>query len=91
MNPSTFELKLSEKLIEVHTAVTENYARALEARSKKEFNGSLKICLKKLKETRLFLRVMKDTHEANEARAIQNAIEECNDLITILSKSKRIF
>ena len=68
------------------TASAANYAEARSAESKRDFIHKMKICLKELRETSVWLKLGQKTSHC-KATLAQSAIRECDELIAIFVAS----
>ena len=76
---------LCRQLIRSATSPAANYAEARGAESRRDFAHKLQICLKELRETYVWLRLIDRLYGSKIAsREIRN---ECNELIAIFVKS----
>ena len=64
-----------------------NYAEALSAESRRDFIHKLGIALKELRETHVWLRIVKRMQFLPENLMLDHAIAECNELTAILVAS----
>lgn len=77
---------LGKQLARSSTSPALNYAEACDAESRKDFIHKLKITNKELRETLVCLKIIhRKPLLINEK--LNSAIKECNELISILSKS----
>src|SRR5260221_6593661 len=74
------------QLIRCGTSPAPNYAEACGAESRKDFAHKLGICLKELRETLCWLRLIVKANLLPEER-LTVLIDECNQLISIMSRS----
>src|SRR5262245_12240294 len=74
------------QLVRSGTSPAPNYAEACGAESRKDFVHKLSICLKELRETLCWLRLI-DKAELLPQSRIAGLIDECIQLIKILAKS----
>ena len=77
---------VSGQLIRCGTAPASNYGEAQGAESRRDFIHKLKICLKELRETLVWLKFI-DRMNLDNTEDFQNSIKEVNELISILVKS----
>ncbi len=73
-------------LIRCGTSPAANYAEARAAESRKDFIHKMRLCLKELRETLVWLRFLK-RFEIGMADEVDPAIQESNELIAIFVKS----
>ncbi len=76
------------QLIRSATSPAANYAEAVAAESRRDFVHKLRICLKELREVRIWLRFVVGVELAPSA-AVVGAGRECDELIAILAASIR--
>lgn len=85
-------LEYGKQLIRASGSQAANYIEANEALSKKDFVHRIKICLKEVKESRLWLRLCETRNDQNLKREQKEIIQEATELIkifsSILEKSK---
>ena len=77
---------LSDQLFRSATSVAANYAEATEAESRKDFIHKLKIAMKELSETRVWLKIIVES-DYIELRRLSSLIGESEELTRILSAS----
>ncbi len=76
---------LGRQLIRSATSPAANYAEARGAESRRDFSHKLQICLKELRETYVWLRLV---HRLHGSKIVTRALkQECNELIAIFVKS----
>jgi four helix bundle protein len=86
--PQGFASKhLSNQLIRVGSSVSLNYAEAQSGESRKDFIHKMKIVLKELRETLVCLKIINRAIIKYAEPKIENAMTECNELISIFVKS----
>ena len=76
----------ADQLFRASTSIAANYAEAAEAESRKDFIHKLKIAMKELSETRVWLKIIGES-EYIEKRKLQPLIDESVELTRILSAS----
>ena len=99
INFSTFIIEISEKISKTYagivlakqivrsgTSVSLNYGEAQSAESRKDFIHKLKIILKELRETMVSLKLLYKSN-LTDKNVLQQAINECNELISIFVRS----
>lgn len=85
--PSSVAAKhLAGQLVRSGTAPALNYAEAVAAESKADFIHKMSITLKEVRETRVCLRILEQREYAVKPM-ISSLLEECEQLLFILSKS----
>jgi four helix bundle protein len=77
---------ISGQLLRSGTAPAPNYAEARSAESSNDFIHKLKIGLKELNETKVWLQIIKQSKILHE-ESIINIFNECDELCRILSSS----
>ena len=78
---------IAGQLIRSGTAAAPNYGEAQSAESRKDFIHKMKIALKELQETRVWLRIIQRKSFIKPPVAIDEALSECQELILIFAKS----
>ena len=74
------------QLIRCGTSPAANYAEGSAAESRKDFSHKLSICLKELRETRTWLRLIVRADLLSE-RKMSAVLDECEQLCNIIGKS----
>jgi four helix bundle protein len=69
------------------TSPAPNYAEAKDAESRKDFVHKIKVVLKELRETYVWLRIIQQAKLLANVERIKGLIDECNELISIFVKS----
>ncbi|PWN06679.1 four helix bundle protein [Rhodohalobacter mucosus] len=83
--PKTIEnVEDSRQLVKASGSVSANYIEANEALSKKDFVYRIKICRKESKESKLWLRLLKDMNK-NEMQRFKPLLQEADELRKIFS------
>ncbi len=77
---------ISGQLIRCGTSPASNYGEAQGAESRVDFIHKMKICLKELRETRIWL-LMIEKAKLIQQRKLKSLINENNELISIFVKS----
>ncbi len=77
---------VTNQLVRCSTAAAPNYGEAQSAESRKDFVHKMKICLKELRETQIWLKFASRV-ELVDPTETEIAIEECRQLISIFVKS----
>ncbi|MCA9734033.1 four helix bundle protein [candidate division KSB1 bacterium] len=80
-------LHLGKQLLRSGTSPAANYGEAQSAESRKDFIHKLKISLKELKETRIWLKIIIKSELIKPEQKIQPLLEETEELIAIIFKS----
>jgi four helix bundle protein len=84
-HPDYAAAHIASQLIRSATSPAANYAEACGAQSRREFAHKLRICLKELRETAVWLRFIGELLGDTSARASLSA--ECDELISIFVAS----
>ncbi len=77
---------IAKQLVRSGTSPAPNYAEARGAESRKDFVHKLKICLKELNETRIWLRIITDS-KLLPAERLTDLQNECDELCRIIAAS----
>ena len=75
------------QLIACGTSPAANYGEAQSAESSGDFIHKLKVVLKELRETRIWLKIIDRKKLIAAARLVTDALSECGELIAIFAKS----
>jgi four helix bundle protein len=87
--PETFMGKhIAHQIIRSSTSPVANYGEVQTAESRRDFIHKLRICVKELRETRAWLKLMVRLQLCTEGVSL-NAMRECDELIAILATSVR--
>ena len=78
-------VQISRQLVRSATSPAANYAEACAAESRRDFIHKMRICLKELRETWVWLRFSERLDGENDTLSV--LIDECNQLISIFVKS----
>ena len=76
----------ADQLFRAATGVAANYAEASEAESRKDFIHKLKVAMKELSESRIWLKLIGESGYVDKTK-LTNLIEESIELTKILSSS----
>lgn len=79
-------IHIAGQIVRSGTSAAANYGEAQSAESRKDFIHKLKIATKELKETRIWLKIIKRKSYV-DADVSESALEECKELIRIFGKS----
>lgn len=79
---------LANQLLRSGTSPAAQYAEARGAESKKDFVHKLKICLKELNETNVWLKII-ERSEIFQAQRLAPIVQECSELSRIVNASIR--
>lgn len=82
----TGSISIADQLFRASTSVAANYAEATEAESRKDFVHKLKIAMKELSESRVWLKIIAETEYAPK-ESLSGIITESEELSRILSAS----
>ena len=77
---------VAKQMVRSASSAAANYAEACDAESRADFVHKLRIGLKELRETSVWLRVINGLRESGECQAL---ITECNELIAIMVASAK--
>ena len=78
---------IAGQLIRCGTSPGPNYGEAQAAESRADFVHKMKICLKELRETRIWLLIIVKANLITPASKLEPLIDESNELISIFVKS----
>lgn len=79
---------IANQLVRSGTSPAPNYGEAQSAESRRDFIHKMKISLKELRETMIWLKIIA-RKQLGECRDVPAAISECNELISIFVSSTR--
>lgn len=86
--PNTRAAKhIAGQLVRSGTSPAPNYGEAQSAESRKDFIHKMKISLKELRETRVWLRIILKKSLIKPPAQAESALSECQELIRIFAKS----
>lgn len=77
---------INNQVLRSGTSPAPNYGEAQGAESRKDFIHKMRVCLKELRETYVWLRLI-ERLEMTKANAIEKILQECNELISIFATS----
>ncbi|MGI9518246.1 MAG: four helix bundle protein [Pirellulaceae bacterium] len=77
---------IAGQLVRSATSPAPNYAEACAAESRRDFVHKLSICLKELRESRCWLRMIRKAELLTAAR-VNSLLDECAQLCNIIGKS----
>jgi len=80
------EYVLSKQLLRSGTSIGANVEEAQEAQSKKDFISKMSISSKEARETRYWLRLLKEADYLNDFNLTDEVLEEVNNIINIITK-----
>ena len=78
---------IAGQLVRSGTSPAPNYGEAQSAESRKDFIHKMKIALKELRETRVWLRIILKKSFIKAAAQVKSGLSECQELIRIFAKS----
>ena len=78
---------ISSQLVRSGTSPAPNYSESLSAESKQDFIHKIKIALKELRESRVWLKIIIRKRYFHEENVVESVFNECEELIRILSAS----
>lgn len=79
-------LHIADQLSRAGTSPASNYGEAQSAESRSDFVHKMKICLKELRETRVWLLIINRLTAFNSIKQTETLIAEVNELISIFVK-----
>jgi len=78
---------IAGQLLRCGTSPAPNYGEAQSAESRKDFIHKMKICLKELRETNVWLKIVRRRNLFRRKDELEALIVECNELTAIFVKS----
>jgi four helix bundle protein len=78
--------RLVDQLVRATTSAAANYAEACAAESRRDFVHKMQICLKELRETGVWLEILRRVSPPDELEAL---LRECHELTAIFVSSIR--
>lgn len=84
---TTAGVHIAGQLIRSGTSPAANYGEAQSAESRADFIHKMKICLKELRETQVWLRIIAKANLVKLSPSLEHLIQENNELISIFVKS----
>jgi four helix bundle protein len=78
---------IASQLVRCGTAGAPNYGEAQSAESRKDFVHKIKIVLKELRETKIWLKVIQRKDLIKSSQEIEDLLKECDELISIFVAS----
>jgi four helix bundle protein len=78
---------IANQLIRSGTAPSPNYGEAQSAESRKDFIHKIKIALKELRETKIWLKIIKHLNLLKNFNELDDCLIECDQLIAIFVTS----
>jgi len=80
---------IAGQLVRCGTAGAANYGEAQGAESRRDFIHKMKIALKELRETKVWLKIIQRKRLAKDREELESLIGECDELISIFVASIR--
>jgi len=80
---------IANQLVRCGTSPGPNYGEAQSAESRRDFIHKIKISLKELRETKIWLKVIQRKHLIKNGQEISDLLRECDELISIFVASIR--
>ena len=78
---------IGNQFVRSGTAAAPNYGEALAAESRRDFIHKMSVCLKELRESRIWLRVVQKKRMVGDQVFIEEVLEETRQLIAIFGAS----
>ena len=78
---------IAGQLVRSGTSPASNYGEAQSAESRNDFIHKMKIALKELRETHVWLRIIEKRALIKASKKLVNVLSECNELISIFVAS----
>jgi four helix bundle protein len=78
---------IAGQLVRCGTSPAPNYGEAQSAESRNDFIHKIKIVLKELRETKIWLQIIHRKHMTKSGSQTESLITECDELISIFVKS----
>ena len=78
---------IAGQLVRCGTSPAPNYGEAQSAESRKDFIHKIKICLKELRETKIWLKVIQRKNLIRNTKETEDILDECDELISIFVAS----
>lgn len=85
--PSKIGEHISGQIVRSGTSPAPNYGEAQSAESRSDFIHKMKVCLKELRETKVWLRIIVKAELIKPASNLEPLIDENNQLISIFVSS----
>ena len=80
---------IAGQLLRSGTSPAPNYGEAQSVESRKDFIHKMKVCLKELRETRVWLIILRWLGLLGDSKGLEWFVAECNELISIFVASIR--
>jgi four helix bundle protein len=74
---------IANQLVRCGTSPAPNYGEAQSAESRQDFIHKIKICLKELRETKIWLKVIQRKNLIKNNEEVEILLRECDELISI--------
>lgn len=78
---------IANQLVRCGTSPAPNYGEAQSAESRKDFIHKMKICLKELRETKIWLNIIQRKELIKNTEEVESLLKECDELISIFFTS----
>lgn len=85
--PSKIDEHITGQIVRSGTSPAPNYGEAQSAESRSDFIHKMKVCLKELRETKVWLRIIVKAELIKPASNLEPLIDENNQLISIFVSS----
>jgi four helix bundle protein len=82
------EFELSKQIMRSGTSISSNVEEALGATSKKEFLSKISISYRETRETKLWLRLLRDSRMLSEPEA-ESLLKDCEELLRIIGSIQK--
>ena len=80
---------IANQLVRCGTSPAPNYGEAQSAESRKDFIHKIKVCLKELRETKIWLKVIQRKNLTGDSEEVNDLLKESDELISIFVASVR--
>ena len=87
LHKTTHTFDIARQLLRSGTSIGANTEEAVGAESKKDFIHKLSIAYKEARETKYWLRLLRDTNIL-EKKLAQSMINDCDDILAIIGRIK---
>jgi four helix bundle protein len=78
---------IGRQLLRSGTSAAPNHAEAQSGESRRDFIHKLRLALKELRETVVWLKIIRRKHLVESAELVEEALKECDELIAIMVSS----
>ena len=82
------EFELSKQIMRSGTSISSNLEEAIGATSKKEFLSKISISYRETRETKLWLRLLRDSRMLSEREA-ESLLRDCEELLRIIGSIQK--